>query len=85
MISPIQREELERVKPPKYRKKVKEYLAKNGHDFSLETIQKVYSGKRNNIVIIEAIYEVFKEYKQKQETITSKINTLKTDISKNIS
>ena len=81
MISPVQREELERVKPPKYREKVKEYLAQNGHDFSLETIQKVYSGKRNNIIITEAIYEVFKNHKQKQKSIITKINTITKDIS----
>ncbi|CAM1373182.1 hypothetical protein [Tenacibaculum xiamenense] len=85
MISPTQRKELERVKPPKYREKVKQYLAQNGHNFSLETIQKVYSGKRNNIIITEAIYEVFSSYKKETEKITSKINTITADIPKDIS
>ncbi|SED14855.1 hypothetical protein SAMN04489761_4428 [Tenacibaculum sp. MAR_2009_124] len=85
MISSTQRKELERIKPPKYRERVRQYLAQNGHCFSIETIQKVYSGKRNNIIITEAIYEVFSRYKKEADNITSKINTIIADTPKDIS
>lgn len=76
MITATQRKELEKIKPPKYREKVKNYLSKNGHDFSLETIQKVYSGKRKNLTIEEAIVAVFYNHLKDQQTTDSNINNL---------
>ncbi|REH56794.1 hypothetical protein C7448_101840 [Tenacibaculum gallaicum] len=76
MITATQRKELEKIKPPKYREKVKNYLSKNGHDFSLETIQKVYSGKRKNLTIEEAIVVVFYNHLKDQQTTDSNITNL---------
>ena len=76
MITTMQRKELEKTKPRKYREKVKEYLLKNGHSFSLETIQKVYSGKRNNLTIANAIIMVFMDYDKQKKDILSKINNI---------
>ncbi|GFD94811.1 hypothetical protein KUL156_34630 [Alteromonas sp. KUL156] len=76
MITATQRKELEKIKPPKYRDKVKNYLSKNGHDFSLETIQKVYSGKRKNLIIEKAIVNVFYNYMKSQQIIDDNINYL---------
>ncbi|GFD75647.1 MULTISPECIES: hypothetical protein [Tenacibaculum] len=76
MITATQRKELEKIKPPKYRDKVKNYLSKNGHDFSLETIQKVYSGKRKNLIIEKAIVNVFYNYMKNQQIIDDNINYL---------
>ncbi|MGG8497604.1 hypothetical protein ACQY1Q_14435 [Tenacibaculum sp. TC6] len=84
MITPMQREELEKIKPPKYREKVKEYLTKNGYNFSLETIQKVYSGKRNNLIVAKAIITVFNSYMKERQHINSQINTIITQIHKDI-
>jgi hypothetical protein len=78
----MQRKELEKIKPPKYREKVKDYLKKNGHHFSLETIQKVYSGKRNNLIIAKAIIVVFNNYFLEKESINSDINTIINQINK---
>lgn len=78
----MQREELEKIKPPKYREKVKEYLIKNGYNFSLETIQKVYSGKRNNLIIAKAIITVFNSYLKEKQHVNSQINTMITQIHK---
>lgn len=80
MITAIQRKELEKIKPPKYREKVKNYLSKNGHDFSLETIQKVYSGKRKNLIIEKAIVVVFHSYMKDQQATDSNINSLINEI-----
>ncbi|MDE1205746.1 hypothetical protein [Tenacibaculum larymnensis] len=80
MITAIQRKELEKIKPPKYREKVKNYLSKNGHNFSLETIQKVYSGKRKNLTIEKAIVVVFHSYMKDQQAIDSNINSLINEI-----
>ncbi|MGG6230202.1 hypothetical protein [Tenacibaculum sp. SDUM215027] len=76
MITAIQRKELEKIKPPKYREKVRNYLSQIGHDFSLETIQKVYSGKRKNLIIEKAIVAVFNNYLKDQQTTDSNINIL---------
>ncbi|GFD81287.1 hypothetical protein KUL118_41490 [Tenacibaculum sp. KUL118] len=76
MITATQRKELEKIKPPKYRDKVKNYLSKNGHDFSLETIQKVYSGKRKSLIIEKAIVNVFYNYMKNQQIIDDNINYL---------
>ncbi|AZJ33535.1 MULTISPECIES: hypothetical protein [Tenacibaculum] len=76
MITATQRKELEKIKPPKYRDKVKNYLSKNGHDFSLETIQKVYSGKRKNLIVEKAIVNVFYNYMKNQQIIDDNINYL---------
>lgn len=76
MITEMQRKELEKIKPPKYREKVKEYLSNKGHTFSLETIQKVYSGKRNNITIAEAIVVVFGNYMKDKQQIEVDINEI---------
>lgn len=84
MITIMQRKELEKIKPPKYREKVQEYLSQNGHNFSLETIQKVYSGKRNNLTIAKAIVTVFANYKQEQEHIHKEINIIMKQINNNI-
>ena len=80
MITATQRKELEKIKPPKYREKVKNYLSKNGYDFSLETIQKVYSGKRKNLTIEKAIVVVFHNYMKDQQAIDSNINSLINEI-----
>ncbi|WGH75074.1 hypothetical protein P8625_13480 [Tenacibaculum tangerinum] len=85
MITAIQREELEKIKPPKYREKVKKHLLQNGHHFSLETIQKVYSGKRNNLAIEKAIVEVFHSYMKNQQALCENINNLMNEINDNIS
>ncbi|TCI93773.1 hypothetical protein [Tenacibaculum sp. M341] len=84
MITSMQREELEKIKPPKYREKVKEHLSKNNLHFSLETIQKVYSGKRNNIEIAKAIITVFKNYMKEQEEINNEINLITNHAKKEI-
>ncbi|MCF2873668.1 MULTISPECIES: hypothetical protein [unclassified Tenacibaculum] len=76
MISITQRNELEKIKPPKYREKVREFLIQNGHEFSLETIQKVYSGKRKNLIIAKAIITVFNNHLKEQESIDSELNNL---------
>ncbi|WP_272151700.1 hypothetical protein [Tenacibaculum aiptasiae] len=76
MISITQRNELEKIKPPKYREKVREFLILNGHEFSLETIQKVYSGKRKNLIIAKAIIIVFNNHLKEQESIDSELNNL---------
>ncbi|WP_417799463.1 hypothetical protein [Tenacibaculum sp.] len=76
MITATQRKELEKIKPPKYREKVKNYLSKKGHNFSLETIQKVYSGKRKNLTIEKAIVDVFFNYMKEQQATNSNINNL---------
>ncbi|WP_437823231.1 hypothetical protein [Tenacibaculum mesophilum] len=76
MITATQRKELEKIKPPKYRDKVKNYLSKNGHHFSLETIQKVYSGKRKNLIVEKAIVNVFYNYMKNQQIIDDNINYL---------
>ncbi|CAM1344860.1 hypothetical protein [Tenacibaculum amylolyticum] len=83
MITSTQRKELEKIKPPKYREKVKEYLAENGYDFSLETIQKVYSGKRNNLVIAKAIIGVFSDYLKEKELINIEMNEIISQLNKN--
>ncbi len=84
MITPMQRKELEKIKPPKYREKVKEYLLNNDHNFSLETIQKVYSGKRNNLIIAKAIISVFESYMKEKEHINREINNIINQINKEI-
>ena len=76
MISITQRNELEKIKPPKYREKVREFLIQNGHEFSLETIQKVYSGKSKNLIIAKAIITVFNNHLKEQESIDSELNNL---------
>lgn len=76
MISITQRNELEKIKPPKYREKVREFLIQNGHKFSLETIQKVYSGKRKNLIIARAIITVFNNHLKEQESIDSELKNL---------
>ncbi|CAL2102198.1 conserved protein of unknown function [Tenacibaculum sp. 190130A14a] len=83
MITTTQRSELEKIKPPKYREKVKEYLIQKGHHFSLETIQKVYSGKRNNLMIAKAIIIVFNKHLKEQQSVHLKINNLINQINKN--
>lgn len=74
MITPLQRKELDKIKPTRYREKVKLYLAQNGHLFSLETIQKVYSGKRKNIIVAKAIVTVFSNHMQERLKIENSIN-----------
>jgi len=76
MITKLQKEELEKIKPPKYREKVQKHLLENGHKFSLETIQKVYTGKRKNLIIVKAIITVFNEYMTEQELVKSEIKTI---------
>ncbi|WP_299125155.1 hypothetical protein [uncultured Tenacibaculum sp.] len=76
MISITQRNELEKIKPPKYREKVREFLIQNGHKFSLETIQKVYSGKRKNLIIARAIITVFNNHLKEQKSIDSELKNL---------
>ncbi|CAA0251219.1 hypothetical protein TMP248_70037 [Tenacibaculum maritimum] len=76
MITIKQRKELDKIKPPKYREKVQEYLTKKGLNFSLETIQKVYSGKRNNIAITKAIVVIFNNHKKERELINAEINSI---------
>ena len=76
MITKFQRKELEKIKHPKYREKVQAHLLNNGDSFSLETIQKVYSGKRNNLTIAEAIITVFNNYMKEQELLKSKMNAI---------
>ncbi|WP_299160339.1 hypothetical protein [uncultured Tenacibaculum sp.] len=76
MITATQRDELEKIKPPKYREKVQEFLIQNGHNFSLETIQKVYSGKRNNLIIAKGIITVFNNYLKEKKSIDMEINNL---------
>ncbi|CAM1360862.1 conserved hypothetical protein [Tenacibaculum sediminilitoris] len=85
MITAIQRKELEKIKPPKYREKVKNYLSQNGYNFSLETIQKVYSGKRKNLTIEKAIVAVFYNYMKHQQAIDSNINSLINEINSDYS
>ncbi|CAL2095221.1 hypothetical protein [Tenacibaculum sp. 190524A02b] len=76
MITKVQREELEKIKPYKYREKVRNYLKENNYSFSLETIQKVYAGKRNNLIIAKAIITVFNNHKrEKRLVINSHINS----------
>ncbi|KAB1157331.1 hypothetical protein F7018_10400 [Tenacibaculum aiptasiae] len=82
MISITQRNELEKIKPPKYREKVREFLIQNGHKFSLETIQKVYSGKRKNLIIARAIITVFNNHLKEQESIDSELKNLIKQIKK---
>ena len=76
MITSTQRKELEKIKPPKYREKVKDFLVQNGYDFSLETIQKVYSGKRNNLIIAKAIITVFSNYMNEKNDINNKLDEI---------
>lgn len=83
MITTMQRKELEKIKPPKYRERVKEYLIVNDYYFSLETIQKVYSGKRNNIVIAKAITIVFNNYMKEKQLINNTINNIANQIKDN--
>ena len=85
MITITQRKELEKIKPPKYREKVQVYLTKKGHNFSLEMIQKVYSGKRNNIIISKAIITIFYDYMKEKQVINTGINNLINKIDKDIS
>lgn len=82
MITATQRDELEKIKPPKYREKVQEFLIQNGHNFSLETIQKVYSGKRNNLIIAKGIITVFNNYLKEKKSIDLEINNLIKQIKK---
>ena len=82
MLTNLQKEELEKIKPPKYREKVQTHLAANGHQFSLETIQKVYSGKRNNLTITKAIVLVFSNYIKEKQLIDSQINNIMGEITK---
>ncbi len=82
MITVTQRDELEKIKPPKYREKVQEFLIQNGHNFSLETIQKVYSGKRNNLIIAKGIITVFNNYLKEKKSIDMEINNLIKQIKK---
>ncbi len=82
MITTMQRKELEKIKPPKYREKVQEYLFENNHNFSLETIQKVYSGKRNNLIVAKAIITVFGGYMKEKEFIDKEINDIINKINK---
>lgn len=82
MITATQRDELEKIKPPKYREKVQEFLIQNGHNFSLETIQKVYSGKRNNLIIAKGIITVFNNYLKEKKSIDIEINNLIKQIKK---
>lgn len=80
MITATQRKELEKIKPPKYRDKVKSHLSQIGHNFSLETIQKVYSGKRKNLIIEKAIVVVFHNYMKDQQAMKNNINNLINEI-----
>lgn len=82
MITITQRNELEKIKPPKYREKVRAYLLQEGHQFSLETIQKVYSGKRKNLIIAKGIITVFTNYLKEKQSINSEINNLINSINK---
>ncbi len=84
MITDLQRRELEKIKPPKYREKVKEHLYELGYNFSLEMIQKVYSGKRNNTTIAKSIVCVFKTFYEEKQTINNDIDTFINNINKNI-
>ncbi len=85
MITIMQRKELEKIKPPKYREKVQGYLTQEGYNFSLETIQKVYSGKRNNLIIAKAIITVFYNHMKEKQLVNSNINNLINQINKNVS
>lgn len=82
MITNTQRNELEKIKPPKYREKVQEYLTQQGHRFSLETIQKVYSGKRSNLIVAKGIIIVFNEYFKEKQSVHLKLNNLINQINK---
>ncbi len=82
MITVTQRKKLEKIKPSKYREKVKDYLAQKGYSFSLETIQKVYSGKRNNLIVAKAIVSVFYNYMKEKEIMNTDINNIITQINK---
>lgn len=84
MITDLQRKELEKIKPPKYREKVKDYLLQQGENFSLETIQKVYSGKRNNIKIAKAIVFVFEKFYSEKQTLDDNIKSIIQKIDKKI-
>ncbi|SNR14526.1 hypothetical protein [Tenacibaculum jejuense] len=84
MITDLQRKELEKIKPPKYREKVKDYLLQQGENFSLETIQKVYSGKRNNIKIAKAIVFVFEKFYSEKQTLDENIKSIIQKIDKKI-
>lgn len=83
MITVKQREELEKIKPPRYRERVQEHLSSNGYEFSLETIQKVYSCKRNNLTIAKAIIYVFHNHMKEKELINKNINKVINEINKN--
>ena len=76
MITKLQKKELEKIKPPKYREKVQLNLLENGYSFSLETIQKVYAGKRNNLIIAEAIITVFNNHLKEQQLIKAKMSNI---------
>ena len=76
MITKLQRKELEKIKPPKYREKVQVYLLNNSHSFSMETIQKVYSGKRNNLIVAKAIITVFNNYMKEQKLLKAKMDAI---------
>jgi len=76
MITKLQKRELEKIKPPKYREKVQISLLGNGYNFSLETIQKVYCGKRNNLIVAKAIITVFNNYMEEQELVKSKMKAM---------
>ncbi len=84
MITAMQRKELEKIKPPKYRERVREYLVEKGEIFSIETIQKVYSGKRNNLIIEKAIISVFGNYMEEKKLIDSSIDKVIDQINKGI-
>jgi len=83
MITKFQRKELEKIKPPKYREKVQTYLQKTEYSFSLETIQKVYCGKRNNLIVAKAIITVFNNHMKEQELVKTKMETIIKQIKKN--
>ena len=83
MITRLQKEELEKIKPPKYREKVQKHLLNNGHTFSLETIQKVYTGKRNNLIIAKAILSIFNKHRIEQELLKTDIKSVIKKIKKN--
>ncbi|WP_442267553.1 hypothetical protein ACSIGC_07745 [Tenacibaculum sp. ZS6-P6] len=84
MITDLQRKELEKIKPPKYREKVKSHLSELGYHFSLEMIQKVYSGKRKNMIIAKAILLVFEKFLEEKQTINNSIDIITNKINKKI-
>ena len=73
-------EEIEKLKnnlPYGYAEKVQTTLSAKKHNYSIETIKKVASGLRKNVVIELALSELAIEHSKAQEEVKKNIKSLK--------